>query len=328
MEIPEEIIEDLPISLYNGKLGICLFRFFNGENEIATNILKDACNNLKQLRKRIDLPNGLAGVGFAVNILVKYGFIKGNVEPMLRETDDAIYRQIAFDKGCEYYDIQLLIQLLYYMKMRYEMLESDSENQYLQRELIIKTVNQVFNLVDYSKIQEPMHYSLDYILPQLHFVMGQIASLGFYKHRIQMMMRELSPLLLSAIPLFQANRLYMLAGVECILKYCDLGDRWHKYYHLLIENIDINSIINSEIGCRSIYINNGVSSLYFLIRNIKYYSEELPRLRKKILKFIDNSPELDLLKNNKFYLRSHIGLYNGYFGVALARLFLINDKRI
>ena len=140
------------------------------------------------MKGEISVSDGLSGVGLAVDYLIKKGYIKGNTNTVLQEIDNLIFRQLAFDKYSKIYDINQLLPILYYLSVRWESQKKDSEAEYLFRELIKKTVNNLYSRTDFQKISEPLHYSLDYVIPQLFYVMGYVASLGFYKNRIEMIM--------------------------------------------------------------------------------------------------------------------------------------------
>lgn len=203
----------------------------------------------------------------------------------------------------------------------------DSEAEYLFRELIKKTVNDLYARTDFQKIGEPLHYSLGYVIPQLFYAMGYVASLGFYRNRIEMIMRELSPLLFSIVPRIHANRLYLLTGLDYLLKEIPMGKEGSRYRNLLLTSIDVDYLLTEEMGCKSIYVESGVASLYFLLKAVKEYAGNRINYRNKIMQIIEESPEWNLLERDNAYLRSHTGLYNGVCGVAWAYDVMKKDKR-
>ena len=78
---------------------------------------------------------------------------------------------------------------------------------------------------------------------------------------------------------------------------------------------------------QSIYLQDGMPSIYFLLTRRKEYRPQLAEYRERIMKAINNSPEWKLLSDNKAYLYSHLGLYQGISGTALAYNWMEQDKR-
>jgi len=323
----KNLANSLPLGLFKGRLGVCLYLCNKGKDEIASELLNTVNEHLQSMKGEISVSDGLSGVGLAVDYLIKKGYIKGNTNTVLQEIDNLIFRQLAFDKYSKIYDINQLLPILYYLSVRWESQKKDSEAEYLFRELIKKTVNNLYSRTDFQKISEPLHYSLDYVIPQLFYVMGYVASLGFYKNRIEMIMRELSPLLFSIVPRIHANRLYLLTGLDYLLKEIPMEGEGNRYRGLLLTSIDVDYLLTEEMGCKSIYVENGVASLYFLLKAVKEYAGNRINYRNKIMQIIEESPEWDLLERDNAYLRSHTGLYNGVCGVAWAYDVMEKDKR-
>ncbi len=323
----KDFTDSLPLGLFKGKLGVCLYLYNKAKEETASELLNGINGHLQSMKGDISVSDGLSGVGLTVNYLVKKGYIKGNVDTALQEIDDLIFKQLAFEKYSKSYDINQLLPILYYLSIRWKLQGKDNEAEYLFRELIKKTVNDLYAHTDFQKISEPLHYSLDYVIPQLFYVMGYVASLGFYRNRIEMIMRELSPLLFSIMPRIHANRLYLLTGVDYLLKKVLMGEEGIRYRNLLLRSIDVNYLLTEEIGCKSIYIENGVASLYFLLKAVKEYAGNRINYRNKIMQIIENSPEWNVLEGNNAYLRSHTGLYNGVCGVLWAYDMMVKDKK-
>jgi hypothetical protein len=322
----KDFTDSLPLGLFKGKLGVCLYLYNKAKEETASELLNGINGHLQSMKGDISVSDGLSGVGLTVNYLVKKGYIKGNVDAVLQEIDDLIFKQLAFEKYSKSYDINQLLPILYYLSVRWELQEKNSEAEYLFKELIKKTVNDLYAHTDFQKISEPLHYSLDYVIPQLFYVMGYVASLGFYRNRIEMIMRELSPLLFSIVPRIHANRLYLLTGLDYLLKEIPMGEEGSRHRNLLLTSIDIEYLLTEEMGCKSIYVENGVASLYFLLKAVKEYAGSRINYRNKIMQIIEESPEWNILEENSAYLRSHTGLHNGACGVLWAYNIMKKDK--
>lgn len=325
-----ESITDTSLSrlpgLFYGKMGICLYLFHIGYTEKACELLKTANEELPSLHGNIQVSDGLCGVGLSINYFINCQYITGNINTVAQEIDDRVFKQLAFEKYNEGYDLTSLIHILYYLVIRWDAQEKGSEAEYLYRGLITQTVNDIYKRIEPQIISEPLFYSLDYILPQVILIMDYLLSRNLCKQRIERMMGELSPIILSTIPRIHANRLYLLCGIDALLTHGTFQEEWKQYRSLLFNNIDVDYILTKEMGCKSIYVNNGVASLYFLIRRINEYSGNMNEYRKQIMAFIDDSPEWNILAENKIYRCSHLGLYNGICGVALAYNMMEQDK--
>lgn len=310
----------IPISsgLFTGKMGICLYLFHTGQADKAREWLQAINQELSAMKGNIRVEEGLCGVGIAISHLIQKGFINGDINIILQEIDDSVFRRLAYEQHSKEYGLTSLIHILYYLTLRWKEQKEGSDNEYIFKNLITKTVNDIYGRIDLQSLSEPLHYSLDYALPQVLFIMDYLLSLNLCKQRIERMMGELSPVILSTIPRIEGNRLYMLCGMNALSSHGIFSEEWRKHASILFNNINIDHILTQEMGYKSIYINNGVAGLYFLISQIKEYSGKRDEYRSLIMKFIDASPEWELLRENKAYLRSHLGLYNGICGVALA----------
>ncbi len=309
-----------PISggLFTGKMGICLYLFHAGQTAKAHEWLQTIYKELPAMKGCISVEEGFCGIGIAINHLVQKGFIKGDINVVLREIDDSVFRQLAYEQHNKKYGLTSLIHILYYLTSRWQEQKENNDAEYLFKNLITRTLNDIYKRIDPQSICEPLYYSLDYALPQVLFIMDHLLSLNLCRQRIERMMRELSPIILSTIPRIQANRLYLLCGMNALSSHGICTEEWKEQAFLLLNTIDINHILTKEMGCKSIYIKNGASSLYFLIKQVNEYSDSMDEYRKQVMALIDNSPEWTLLKENKAYLHSHLGLCNGICGVALA----------
>jgi hypothetical protein len=322
----KNIITTLPLGLFYGISGISLYLYYRKRDKEASILLKYINEHLQLINGNINVSNGLSGIGLAIIYLSKKGYIKVNINTAMKEIDDLVFKQLAFDKYNKKYNINQLLPIIYYLSVKSKLQERNSEAQYIQRELVKKVINNLYAQIDFHKIDEPLHYSLEYILPQLLYVMGYVASLNFYKSRIESIVRELSPVIFSTIPIMQANRLYLIASLDYLFKEISVDNKGLSYRAMLLANIDVNYILTEEIGCKSIYFENGVASLYFLLKGINDYNQNMTNYRNQIMHIIEESPEWGLLESNSAYLRSHIGLYNGVCGVKMAYEIMKKDK--
>lgn len=316
--------DQLPLGLTDGKMGICIYFYslnsiYNNKNykTIADKFLDEVFENIDMI-KTIDVKNGLAGIGLGIDYLIKNNYVKGNVNAILSDVDDIIFKNLSYSKYYERIDSSSLVHILYYLCIRFENQKQGSETKYLYKELIIDTINNLYDNLSPNFHEEPLSYNTEYILPQLLFVLSRIYRLDFYNYRLIKIIEELSYKVLSTFPILHSNRLYLLWGMDCLKKYIQ-DEYWSKHICLLKDNMDLNHILKQEIRNRNIYFNDGITSLYFLVNNLSDYfnNNELKIFNQRVINKINISQVWELLENNSQYFNLHSGLYSGFTGVSL-----------
>lgn len=312
--------ENTSLNLTEGKLGFCIYFYYLGSvynnkkyKQIATRLLDHIFESIDILES-IDVKNGLAGIGLGVDYLIKNNYVKGNINVILNDIDDVIFKNLTCSKHYEKLDTLSLIHILYYLCIRLKSQKQGSENEYLFKELIIQTVNNLYERVDLSFYEEPIVYNIDYPLAQLLFVINEIYILDFYNYRLIKIIEELSHKVLSIIPLLHCNKLYLLAGMVALQK--QIQDKnWEKHIHLLINEIDMNILLDQELRDRNIFFNNGYPSICLLAIYLKEYISK--EYIKKALQKIEESTMWNLLLQEPSYFNIHKGLYKGFPGTIL-----------
>ena len=125
----------------------------------------------------------------------------------------------------------------------------------------------------------------------------------------------MSRLVVGRLPLMHANRLFMLFAIEQLYSACKFDNYWKEYMGMLEQNISIETVLDEVKG--SIYIADGVSGVFWLLRKLDRHKQLTVEITDKIRKLIDGSNELKLLDANNKYRLCHLGLFNGLAGVAL-----------
>jgi len=315
---------DLSLGLAEGKMGFCIYFYCLGSiydnneyRKTAADLLDDIFENIGS-SEVIDVKNGLAGIGLAINYLIKKEYVQGNINNILRDIDDIIFKKLSYAKYCDKIDSLSLIQILYYLYVRLKDLKSGSENEYLFRELIIKTINNLYESLSPQFFHEPLNYKTDYALPQLLLILSKIYELNFYNNRVTKIIEEISYNVLSTFPILHSNRLYLLWAMNKLnMQINDL--KWQKHIILLKENIDIDLILNDELKNKNIYFNDGFTSIHYCLNHLQEYfnQNELMEIKNRIFNKINSSEALNLLNENQQYFEKHLGLYGGFTGVSL-----------
>lgn len=328
--------KDYPIGLVTGKLGLCIYYFYlsrweeNGEfKQMAENLLDDVVSQLSETTD-VTVESGLAGVAIGISHLVKEKFVEGDINEILEDVDSTIFKKLAFFK---YEDTKKhvpktdIIHLLYYLYVRYTE-QVSSDNQYVFQELMIRTIEMFKEDLQVDFFNEYFSFSLrDYHLPCFLYIMGKIYDLNIYKGRITHILEEYMNQIISTYPVLQANRLYLLCGLIG-LKSSLPGYKKEIDFHirLLKNGIDIDHIINTELGNQDIYIANGLSSVYMLLFHLQmnnpvYSIDYNPQL---FFTKIRNSEAWNALLSKEFYFHRYSRLFDGFPG---AYLVLIHIKK-
>lgn len=286
-------------------------------------------NILKQktltLHGNINIRNGLAGVALLVKCLHNKGVFNGKISSVLREIDDTIFRTITNNNGLSQLKIQDAIEVLYYLVITTKSEEHiNPETNELNFELIRILVDKIFEDITTEELADTFIYRIDHLLPQILIVLSKVLNLGIYKTRICQLLKLLEPLILYKMPILHSNRLYILVAISKIIGSCELPDTWNEYRQMLAENISLKKIIKVE--CQDlVYFENGLSSIYLLLREIPEYKSHIKRIGTIISKDIENSAELRRLRENENYRKNRIGLLNGICGIELILMLIKKD---
>ena len=307
-----------------GASGICLLlsEIDKGKAVSVFNILKQ---KTLTLHGNINIRNGLAGVALLVKCLHNKGVFNGKISSVLREIDDTIFRTITNNNGLSQLKIQDAIEVLYYLVITTRSEEHiNPETNELNFELIRILVDKIFEDITTEELADTFIYRIDHLLPQILIVLSKVLNLGIYKTRICQLLKLLEPLILYKMPILHSNRLYILVAISKIIGSCELPDTWNEYRQMLAENISLKKIIKVE--CQDlVYFENGLSSIYLLLREIPEYKSHIKRIGTIISKDIENSAELRRLRENENYRKNRIGLLNGICGIELILMLIKKD---
>jgi hypothetical protein len=266
----------------------------------------------------IDIKTGLAGIGLGVDFLIRNNYVKGNVNTVLGDIDDFIFKQLSFPKHYESLDAQTMIEALYYFSVRLEAQKKGSETEYLFKEIIIKTINNAYLKLEKTRLNGRLVYDAAYELPLFMYVLSKIFRLKFYGVRIVNILKELSPTVLSIIPALHANRLYLLWGMSVVRKQIEI-EGWNEHIQVLKETIDFDKIVNSELCNQNVYFGDGATSLFLLADKLRkeFSADEIDRFQQHLLLKITRSDVWRLMEDDDpVYFEEHKGLYNGFCGIA------------
>lgn len=320
-QIISEYSEDISINLATGQMGLCIYsyivgRYNKGLLKIANKMMDCIFNKVNDLES-INIKDGLSGIGLGINYLIRNGFIKGDSNKILSDIDDEIFKKIVDAKAFALLSDFEIIQLLYYLYIRLYPQSLKPDADYLLKELAIYLINKLYERIDLHFMEEPFYYNIGYKLPQSLYILGKFYSLGFYDTRIKKIIDELEHSIVSTIPNLHANRLFLLWGMNA------LGDslldkRLKQHMFLLEREINIDILLEGEFKNKSIFIYDGLSSIYGLITSTQnaFTQDKVIIYKQKIIESINESKIWDLLFDVS-YFKQHRGLLNGFTGVHL-----------
>jgi hypothetical protein len=316
--------DKLPLGLADGKMGLSIYFFYMGRvkqnkeyTKTGERLLNDIWKDTPNIRS-IDVKEGLAGIGSGISYLIRNRYVKGNANTILQDIDNEIFKQLSYPKYSNSIDALSLIHILYYLCERCSGQKPGSESEWLYRELIIQTVNLIYHKHASDLFEEPHIYTVDYRLPLFLFVLSRIYHLSYYDCRIIKILEEITPKLLSTFPLLHANRLFLHWGMDSVCMMKEI-DGWRKHTELLRKELDINFLLSEELRNKNVYFYNGVSSIYALLFCLKAHFTET-QLQEYVSIITDKIRHSNIwkhLNDDPEYLKEHIGLCNGYTGIAI-----------
>ncbi|MDH6359009.1 hypothetical protein [Parabacteroides sp. PF5-9] len=321
-----------PVGLAHGKMGLCIYFYQLSRLEhhspyqsVAEEMLDQIIENGLSFNQSINVEEGLAGIGLGLIYLVKEKFVEGDINELLEDFDNTIFRKLAFLENKTNYSPEELLHLIYYLYCR--MIDQPDENsRYPFQQLIIKVFNLFYaNLTD-EFLNESISFSVyHYQLPLFLWVTAKLLEQNFYSDRIYKVLDEMRLTIQSRFPVLHSNRLYLLWGLLSLTAY--LKDRfWHQYIQMLYKEISLDEIFRYEMKDRHIFISNGIAMVYILLEaiNNNYPDYRIEYDPKYFYNRIIQSDAWNALMEREYFYNIHRGLLNGFPGAYLILLKIRN----
>jgi len=264
-----------------GKMGICLYFFFRAQilgerqyQQLAEKLLDDIYLELDNETSAKSVYE-LAQVEIGMDYLVKQKYVQGNINNILFEIDSAIFKKMIFQSNFTN-KMHETIFILYFICIRLEKQKKGSDAGFIWEELFIKIFNDLYRSTFNTEFyEEPILFNLDYRLPKFLYTLSKVHSLQFYNYRVIEVLQEISCTVRSRIPVLHANRLYLLWSL-LQLKTATGLNMWNEQIGLLVNNIDYQKIINTELRDKDVFIKDGVAGIYLLLNALKDTSFQIP----------------------------------------------------
>lgn len=96
------------LDVKSGSMGICLYLYWCGikNNDFSyieqSDKLLDKIISGMSAQQTLDIPTGLSGIGLAFDYLISKKYVEGDINEILSEVDDIIFKSLNYPK---YYDV-------------------------------------------------------------------------------------------------------------------------------------------------------------------------------------------------------------------------------
>ena len=330
VELNQKLISALnqpkPPGLLYGKMGCCIYLFKLGRIMNKHDYTKKAEELLDTVYKEttrylpLDIETGLIGTGLGIHYLMKEKHVGGNENSVLEEIDISVFKALSFIEQKPPLDMRIKIQLLYYLSIRYQIQKNGSDKEYIFRELIYNVLNS-FSLLPGELWEEPYSFSIQYQLPFFLYSLGQIAEFEIFRPKVKKIVNEITPKVISLVPVSHAHRLFQVLGMYNINKTIN-QPTWNYHIQLLKREIDINHVLTNELRDQDVFLLNGLTGILFLLSTYNRMVDEDEKiffdtdiLRKKIT----SSTVWSKFREDNRYLQTNSNM-NGFCGMALSML--------
>lgn len=318
-------IERIPLGLFSGKMGMCIYFYHQARQtndkayEKFAKKLLDFIYTQLHAEFPIDIENGLAGICIGINYLIENKFITGNPNYVLKELDDKIFQHFNFIQLSGHIgnsdSLIKLLDIAHYFSIRLSHPKLSANERFLFNAIVIKAINQIdANASVIEKFPEPLLFTIrDYYLPYYLYLLAKVYELNIYNYKIDKILEGLTDQLNSTYPLLLSNRYLLSTAMRKVSKVVKTV-QWQEHIELLEQKTSATSIINDEFRNKNIFPNDGVSGFYFLLKD----SDILNKNDKKaIAKKIAQSEAWDKILNDPTEIKYKMGLVNGFAGVIL-----------
>ena len=326
------------IGLLNGKMGICIYFFHlaretgNIEHqEFAEKLIDEVYEEVGKNQTLPDFENGLAGIAWGIEHLVQHGFVEADTNIILSEVDDKIYRHIATADGLPAGLLKGALGYILYILARIQNvdIQSGSADTFIFRRLLVDLINRISKTIEEQKFraQEPLLFDLSWDLPFCLILLTKVRTKNFYNSKIDQILNYLSPVVVSLYPRSSSNRLYLLLGMESVLKLVHIP-AWRKHADILRADICLNDMLDEDLKNKSIGLVNGAVGVSYISHRLYQLTadEKLLLKREDLVNKMVTSEYWEIVKKDN-PKRRNPGLLFGLAGVGIGLLELIKRGR-
>ena len=322
-----------PNQLLNGKMGICIYfyhisKFLSNDEyyNYAEQLLANICDSVSN-ESCIDFNNGLSGIAWGILHLYKKGFVTGNIDAILQEIDDVIFRTIHFSSFKDENKTRLhFLGLLLYYADRYPTMKS-RENKILMERTIIYILNHLEDNLNKEQWIQPKEFNISRnVLPLYLLILSRLYKLEISKDKIINIWESLSDIVLSTLPLSGANTTFFLLGLQSVLSCFELP-KWKERADWLSDTIQYINIIETEFFDKELTFGRGLAGYIWILSLFDNNKLITDLLKQKVLLKIEKSQIWKERFNHELpSFFGNVGFFNGYTGVSYIYYWLLNYK--
>ena len=320
-------IEKIPIGLFDGKMGLCIYFYYQSRyyqekryHKFAERLLNLVAINISD-DMEIDFQKGLTGVCFGINYLIENNFIKGNANTILKDPEEKIYRDtcaqfLSDSRMLSGDEIRIIVFVSLYFCKRLQDANLLNNERFIYQDFVINCINRIEAIPFTEKYSESFIFlPAGYFLPLYLTLLSKAYNLGFYNYKIKKIWDEMHEMLLTTYPYLQSNRFFLGLSMKLANQY-HMDATWERHIKLLLNQSNVNRTIESEFRNKNILPNNGLSGLYYIFKQYGYLTDSD---KKQFFQKITQSVLWDNMPDEKYHYSSlYTSLAYGLVGVALA----------
>lgn len=268
-------ISQMPIGLFDGLMGICIYFYYQGSyyqerkyDKFAEKLLDTIADNLSE-KMQIEIQTGLLGICFGINHLIKNNFVRGNSR-VLQMPEEKIYREIylIIDKtgNLSSEEMHTLLHGAFYFCAKLKESKVLLDDHFLYQNLIIDCINKIEFVPDIKKHTEPFLFLpvMDF-LPLYLILLSNVYSLKFYHYKLKKICDSLNEIIMSKYPYSLSSRLFLAFAIKEVNDYYNNSD-WERHAEVLFDNISINNVIDTSFRNKNILPHNGLAGFYYILK--------------------------------------------------------------
>lgn len=309
--------------LLNGRMGLCLYLyqqsriFQNKDYEKQADCILDEIIRKLGTYSGVSFDDGLVGIVYAIDYLIKEKYVSGNIKTIFGSIDDKLFQYAYYrnidpiidsNKSKDSSIINLLWICQYYCK-RILSKNLSKENEILIQRFLIECTNKFEKMMrdDTNLLSEPTFFSpFSYFLPNFLLFLANLYEMELYTYKVDMLSIELSKKLYNCIPRNYGNRCLLLYSIKSLLKKkqsfpSDFFEN-EKLLLCLTEETDLFG----QFRCNDLSIRNGLSGLLLYIYNDFNFKLNIDKLERKIRDCIEDDNSMMWKNKNNYTLGDSI----------------------
>lgn len=317
--------------LFTGKMGICMYLFYMGRLkndqtciDLAETLVDQIFKNIGQTNINTSFDNGLAGIAWSMQHLIRHQYLNRDPDEMFAQLDDEIFKFLTTQNEIPINIRDGLLGYGFYLVSRLtgKDLSMALDHNFLLKRLLITVINKLYTAVDNNEelLGEPERFRMTWNLPIILIFLSDVRALNIYNHKVDIILNRLASTVTSIYPKKYGNRLFLILSLEKLLRQEDLP-KWNDHLRLLKEAVQTDKILD-QFPNKNIQLIHGLAGLNLILKLYQNTADlyEFDQLRAKIIETITESDFwVDIEKEEKLH-PGVIGLFAGFAGIGISLL--------